>query len=324
MTAHTAAPPLDSAPPLFVGRRLEILQITRALVAGSSVIVKGRAGIGKRTLLRQVRAGLADARICLAPSVSTPKQMAADLAEQIHEAIGLQVPERLIPPRFRVLAERSGRIEFRHIKRSLAREPVADQLALLLQALAHRDDVILFVESLEVAPTQAEMLAQLAEHCQLCAALDADNRRARIQRLLWRFQTTLELKPLVTPETRDWIEQWLDRHPVAFDSPRLRRAYVRAVARDSGGIPAAVQGMLDLTLVERTVTRQTLRTLSHEAAIRYLDMTPVLVILTVGFMAMRYISRGLDMKELMVMAGVGTSLFYLLLYFGRMMQARRS
>jgi hypothetical protein len=40
-------------------------------------------------------------------------------------------------------------------------------------------------------------------------------------------------------------------------------------------------------------------------------------------MAMRYISRGMGMQELMVMAGVGTSMFYLLLYFGRMMQARR-
>jgi hypothetical protein len=148
-------------------------------------------------------------------------------------------------------------------------------------------------------------------------------RRARIQRLLWKFQTTLELKPLVTAETRGWVEQWLERHPIVFESPRIRNAYVRAVARDSGGIPAAVQGLLDLTLVERSVTRRTIRTLSHEAALTYLDMTPVLVILSVGFMAMRYISRGMGMQELMVMAGVGTSMFYLLLYFGRMMQARR-
>jgi hypothetical protein len=200
---------------------------------------------------------------------------------------------------------------------------VADQVALILKTLAHRTDVILFVEALEVAPTQAEILADLSEHCRLCAALDAENRRARIQRLLWKFQMTLELKPLVGAETRSWVEQWLERHPIVFASPRIRKAYLRAVARDSGGIPAAVQGLLELTLVERTVTRETLRTLSHEAALTYLDMTPVLVILAVGFMALRYISRGMGMAELMVMAGVGTSLFYLLLYFGRMMQARR-
>lgn len=110
---------------------------------------------------------------------------------------------------------------------------------------------------------------------------------------------------------------------MVFASPRLRRAYLRAVARDSGGIPAAVQGLLDLTLVERSVTRETIRHLHHEAAVTYLDMTPVLIIVAAGFMALRYVSRGLGMQELLVLAGVGTSLFYLLLYFGRLMRARR-
>lgn len=322
-TAPTdAGTPPDPAP-LFVGRQLEMAQITRALLAGSSVVVKGRAGIGKRALLGQVHAALAGERICLAPSVSTPKQMAADLAEQIHAALGLEIPERLIPPRWRAVAERTGRVEFKHIRRALAREPVADQMALLLKSLARRDDVILFVEALEVAPTQAEMLGQLAEHCQLCAALDADNRRARVQRLLWKFQLTIELKPLVSAETHEWVEQWLTAHPLVFASARVRSAFVRAVVRDSGGIPAAVQGLLDLALVERTVTRATLRSLSHEAAITYLDMTPVLILLAAGLMAMRYISRGMGMQELMVFAGVGTSVFWVVLYFARMMQARR-
>ena len=315
--------PSPKASPVFVGRRLETAQIVRALLSGSSVVVKGRAGIGKRALLREVRARLTGERICLSPSVSTPKQMAADLAEQIHEAIGLEIPERLIPPRWRAVAERTGRVDFKHIKRSLSREPVADQMALLIRALSRHEGAILFVESLEVAPTQADMLVQLAEHCQLCAAMDIDNRRARIQRLLWKFQLTIELKPLVGVETQDWVEQWLDRNPLVFESPRVRRAFIRSVVRDSGGIPAAVHGLLELALVERTVTRKTLREMSHEAAVTYLDMTPILVIMAVGFMAMRYISRGLGMAEMMVLAGVGTSLFYLLLYFGRMMQARR-
>ena len=81
--------------------------------------------------------------------------------------------------------------------------------------------------------------------------------------------------------------------------------------------------MLDLTLIQRHVTRATLRDLGHEAAVTYLDMTPILVVLSVAFMAMRYISRGMGMKELMVLAGVGTSMFYLLLYFTRFMAARR-
>ena len=103
---------------IFVGRTLEIAQIGRALLPGSNVVVKGRAGIGKRSLLAQVRASIADQRVCLYASTGTAKQFAAELAEQVHDAVGLSVPERLIPTRFRAAAASTGTVPFRHIKRS--------------------------------------------------------------------------------------------------------------------------------------------------------------------------------------------------------------
>ena len=65
----------------------------------------------------------------------------------------------------------------------------------------------------------------------------------------------------------------MQQHPVVFDSERIRAAFIRAIVRDSGGIPVAVQGMLDLALIERTVTRETIRDIGHEAAISYLART---------------------------------------------------
>ena len=53
------------------------------------MVVKARPGMGKRTLLAKVREALGDQRICLAPSVATSKQMAADLAEQESRARSL-------------------------------------------------------------------------------------------------------------------------------------------------------------------------------------------------------------------------------------------
>jgi hypothetical protein len=309
---------------IFVGRTLEIAQISRALLQGSNVVVKGRAGVGKRALLGQVRATLSEQRVCLHATTNTPKQFAADLAEQIDATVGLAVPERLIPPRFRSAAARTGTVPFRHIKRSLGREPVADQLGVILASLQNKPGTVLFVDSLEVPPTLADMIATLTAHCQLCAAMEDSNRRARIERLLWKVQMQMDLKPLPHEHAREWVETWLESHPVTFDSPRIRSAFLRAIVRDSAGIPAAVQGMLELTLIQRHVTRSTLRDLGHEAAVTYLDMTPILVVISVAFMALRYVSRGMGMKELMVLAGVGTSMFYLLLYFTRFMSARRS
>jgi MoxR-like ATPase len=68
---------------LFVGRTPEIAQAVATLAAGGSTVVRGRAGIGKRALMREVRRRIAAAgtQVCLWPSIAIAKQIAADLAE---------------------------------------------------------------------------------------------------------------------------------------------------------------------------------------------------------------------------------------------------
>jgi hypothetical protein len=321
------SPAADAAShaPLFVGRPREIAEAADALLSGSSVVVRGKAGIGKRAFLRQVRERVAaeGSKVWLWPNISTAKQLGFDLCEQVHEALGLEVPESLIPPRFRAAARRTGTVPFRHIRRGVSRMTAADQLNLALATLTGRNNVVLFVESLEIPPTQADMLHQIAEHVQIAAGIEDTNKRNRIMRLLWKFERTIELKPLARAEVRQWVEGWLERHPLHFERPKLREAFIAAVCRDAGGVPAAVEGMLAAAAVAPEVSRKTVRELSHEAAVRYLDMTPLVIIVAAGFMALRYVSRGMGMQELMVMAGVGTSLFWVILYFARMMQARR-
>jgi hypothetical protein len=187
---------------------------------------------------------------------------------------------------------------------------------LLLASLRGRGAIV-FLEALEVAPTQAELYHDLAEVAQLAAAMDEDNRRVRIQRLLWRFQKTLELKPLTRSQSKVLVERWLERRPIRFSSERVRQAFVRAVVQDSGGVPAAIAGMLQAAGNDGEVTPASIRAYRHEAGTRYLDMTPALVLLVIGFMAMRYVSRGIGQVELLVMSGVGSALFYGLSIFLR-------
>jgi hypothetical protein len=100
-----------------------------------------------------VRRRLGAERLCLCPTLATPKQFVADLPEQVHQTIGLTVPERLIPPRFRAEAERTGRISWKHIQRTITRQPAQEVIALVLASLAGRDDVVLFVEGLAACRT---------------------------------------------------------------------------------------------------------------------------------------------------------------------------
>jgi hypothetical protein len=308
--------------PLFVGRTAEIEQARKALLIGHSVLIKGPPGIGKRTFLREVRRQLSADRVTLWPTLTTPKQFVAELAEQVHQAVGLTVPERLIPPRFRAEAERTGRIAWKHIHRTIIRQPAQEVIHLVMGSLEGRSDVVLFVESLEVPPSQADMLHQLAEHCQVAAGIEDSNRRNKVMRLLWRFQVNVDLKPLITSESRAIVEQLLEQEAIEFESPKVRDAFVTRVVRESRGIPEAITGMLAAAVNEREVTRRSLHEFHHESAISYIDMTPMLLIVAVSLMALRYVSRGIGIQELMVLAGVGTSLFSLMLFFARRMSSQ--
>ena len=145
--------------------------------------------------------------------------------------------------------------------------------------------------------------------------MDDSNRRVRIDRLLWRFSEKIVLKPLPLTECATIIERWLEHQPVRFSSQRTRAHFIRHVARVSGGIPAAIRGMLEAAQAESEITPAKARSFHHEASAHYLDMTPVLVILMVVFLAMRYISRGLGDMEMLVLSGVVSAIFIGLRFF---------
>jgi hypothetical protein len=71
-------------------------------------------------------------------------------------------------------------------------------------------------------------------------------------------------------------------------------------------VPAAVAGMLEAATHDREVTRERIRDYQHEAAAVYWDMTPLLSIAVIAFMAMRYISRAIGEMELLALSGVGS------------------
>jgi hypothetical protein len=293
----------------FVGRCDQIADALAALQAGNSLVVKGRAGIGKSAFLRQIYTRLGDESPCFWLPDTNGKAAVFDLAQQVHESLSLKVPERYIPNRYRARAYQTGIVEWEWIRRAISRAPVRETAGLVLTSIRGRNTIV-FLESMAVPPTQAELYYDLSEVAQIAAAMAEDNRRVRIQRLLWRFQKTIELKPLTREQTRELSERWLKKRPIRFTSDRVRKAFIRAVEQDAGGVPAAIEGMLRSATNDGEVTPASIRAYRHEAGTRYLDMTPVLVLAVIGFMAMRYVSRGLGEVELLVMSGVASALFY--------------
>lgn len=292
----------------FVGRDHELMLAVAVLEKGNNLLVTGRAGIGKSAFLRALHDRLRMERMCLWVPAGNVKAVTFDLARQAHAVVGLSVPENLLPLRHRIKARRTGRVEWEWINRALARMPVRESMELLAHSLKNKNALV-FIESLEVPPTQAEFFAQLIEETQVAAAMDDSNRRNRIDRLLWRFRERIELKPLPASDCRAIANDWLAVRPVRFESERVREAFLRAVEQDSGGVPAAVRGMLEAASSEAEITRSTVRGFAHRAGVRYMDMTPTLVIGVMLVVAGRYIARGLNDNELYVLSGVGVALF---------------
>ena len=300
----------------YIGRDHELAQAVTALRSGASIVVKGRAGIGKSAFLRQVYQRLSSEKPCIWVPNKNLKAMTFEIAEQVHQQVSLKVPERYIPQRHRSHAYQTGQVSWGVIRRTISRAPSMDVMQLVFESLRGKG-VIVFIDSLEVPPSQAEIFQDLGDVAQLAAGLSDENRRVRIQKLLWKFQETIELGPLRKDQVRLLTESWLENKDIYFSSNNIRETYIRAVVQDSGAIPAAIEGMLTAATNDGEVTRASVRNYRHEAGTRYFDMMPVVIIGALGFMAMRYVSRGIGVVELYVLSGVATVLFYGLTYMLR-------
>ncbi|MBK1735760.1 hypothetical protein CKO15_10815 [Halorhodospira abdelmalekii] len=310
----------------LVGRDRELRRARETLAKGANLLITGTAGIGKTALLRHLYQELAPERPCLWVAEGTAKEQALELARQTHERIGLVLPEHVVPNRYIARARREG-VQWEWVKRSLGRLPARECTALAAASLAAADRPgLVFVESLEVPPSQAEQFAAVLEVAQVAAAMDELNRRQRIRKLLWRFpeRERIELQPLQQEATREVVGRWLDAHPVEFEPPQVREAFVRAVEQDSSGVPAAIEGMLEQAASERTVTWKHVRAFSHEAGTRFLDMTPVVIVAVAVIIAARYIGLGANSTELYVLAGIGMGLAVAVRFFVMPMMGRKN
>ncbi len=272
----------------LVGRIHECEEAISALKKGHNVLVKGRAGAGKSAVLEAIAQKVEpDFTVVRVPFV-TPKQALLEVAEQLHIRVGLVVSIKSLPPRVASRARLGQLLSWADIARSIRREPV-DQLVGHIEQTLRRHRCLLVIDALEVSPTFANALDNLINHAQIIAGIDETNRRVRIAKLLWRFNVTVGLKPLSLVDCEILIESSCKERSPRFADNRTRRLFTRHVAQASNGIPAALVGMLDSARSEDRITPAMVRDYKHEAGTRYLDMTPMLVLVLVVAMATRYI-----------------------------------
>ena len=61
---------------------------------------------------------------------------------------------------------------------------------------------------------------------------------------------------------------------------------------------------------EGPVALEAIRALQHGAGLRYLDLTPLLLLVAAGLVAARFVALGLDDRDLYILAGTLGALFF--------------
>ena len=314
----------------MVGRDYELIQLNSCLEKGKHTLILAPKGLGKKTLLHYTR--------LLAADMDYPHTWIEDghtarntlnlLAKSCHESFGLTLPRAVFaqfPPQTQSRFRRQGHIGWPDLSRPLGQRVTTAELGNIIvnslrQAPLERKFFI-FIENLKTTPTVAKFYQQLFQCSCVFAALDtADQYRAHIQPLTYNFMEKIELRPLSIESGREIAESWLLNHELRFTSEQARKAFVQHIARDSGGIPAAIMGMLEDAQTLPEISSSKVRALSHDSAVQYFDMSYVLFGVLVGFMALRYVSRGIGETELMMLSGVGSAVMVGFFYVMRFLR----
>ena len=294
----------------LVGRNYEINRLLEALEKGLSFLITGEPGMGKSSVLRCAYEELSKTHTCIWVPHTRTKEQLVELAWQLFEKVGLPKDHGLIPEKYRHRALTEGQ-QWRWMERTFTRMRVSECVTLIERAITESNQpIVLFVESLDIPPTQAEYLLEIFNHVTVAAAMTTTNRRIRVQKLLWKFQPSnrLELKPLSGDAARTIIRRWLDEHPLKFQRPVTIEKFERRVVIDGAGVPAAIIGILEAATAHRVITSKTLDDLTHEAAVHGIDLTPVLILLVALAVASKFVGRGISSTELYVVAGIGIAL----------------
>ena len=205
-------------------------------------------------------------------------------------------------------------VDWTKYKRPINKLAVRDLTGAIIPAFyQHKKDggvVIIAVDDMSsVTPTQQAFWLAVFDHAQVVAC--AAEKKASLKKLWWKSKE-MEVKPLPPEACADIVRTYIAKKGVLIESPEL---YISHVVKQSGGNPQAIADMLDKSAKERVVNKQQIREMRHQAGVRYLDFTPVMIVAGACIIGARYIGMGMGDKALYIMAGMSAALFMSLRFF---------
>jgi len=122
----------------------------------------------------------------------------------------------------------------------------------------------------------------------------------------------IKIKPLPAPVVKKMVQDYITAKGMLIESPEQ---FISHVIKQSGGIPQAIFDMLEESSKETLIDKRKVRAMRHDAGVRYLDFTPMVMLLGAMIVSMRYIGMGTGDKTLYIMGGMGAVLFLTFKFF---------
>jgi hypothetical protein len=272
-----------------IGRESERARLLANVARGRHTLLVGPIGAGKTHLLRAVAAEVPEA--LYVPHVQPLRLCLLGLAERLHARGQLVLADGATAPE-----------TWPEAARLLNRATVRELTAVVVASLRARPTVLI-LDSLEAA---TPAMAPILEACLDPAVVLGATRDCRpgLQKLWWAFER-LDLPPLARDEARALLWTAVDRARIS--DPALFEA---TVLEQAAGNPHAIVEMARQVPAEGPVALEAIRALQHGAGLRYLDLTPVLLLVAAGLVAARFVALGLDNRDLYILAGTLGALFF--------------
>jgi len=326
--------------PTLIGREDLVEQVAAEIRKGKHVLLTGPIGIGKSAVLEAALGRIERRRpereeIDLDEAAEKPPEPRADPPEAKHRKgrqfvllyladhqakgqfvemarellhFGLIRPSALDLPKY-MDREDPEAIEWAKIRRSVNRLSIRDLTGAIIPALhAHREHsgarVIVAVDDMtRLTPTQQAFWLAVFDCAQVVTC--CSEKRPGTKKLWWKMRELAV--PALTPEaSAEIVRAYIAEKGVLIESPEL---YVSHVVKQAGGNPQAIADMLDDSAKERLIDKRQIREMRHQAGVRYLDFTPVMIVSGALLIGARYLAIGLGDTALYVLAGLGAAVF---------------
>ncbi|ADE16980.1 conserved hypothetical protein (plasmid) [Nitrosococcus halophilus Nc 4] len=202
-------------------------------------------------------------------------------------------------------------IEWAKVKRTVNRLSIRDLTGAIIPALsAHEGRVLMAVDDMtRLTPTQQAFWLAIFNQAQVITC--ASEKKQGLRKLWWKMKE-IPVPPLTPEASADMVRASITQQGVLIESPEL---YVSHVVKQSGGNPQAIDDMVNDSAKERVVDKRQIREMRHQAGVRYLDFTPVMMVAGALIIGTRYLAIGLGDTELYILAGMAAALFLSLRFF---------